>query len=774
MDRRFEKKPEDYKIVGTNYNRIDGEDKVTGRARYTADIQMPGMLIGKFVRSPYAHARILSVDTSEAEKLPGVKAIITGRDFTAGKLGNAEFAKEMNDKLPLQNEKVRLIGDEVACVAAVDEATAVKAAALVKVEYEELKATFTLEDTMADDAEPIHRPGTHNLSMMCTMDGGDVDRAFEEADYTDHYHYETQLMVHAALEPHAAVATYTNEEVTLWSSTQAAYVCRFWMAEVLGLPESRVRVIKPFVGGGFGGKLDVFPHEACACKLAMVTGRPVKIVLTREEVFYATRTRHPFEFEIETAFTKDGKMLAKRCTHLLNGGAYGGTGTPATAQSLIWANLPYKIPNIDMVAKRYYTNSPVGGAMRGYASCQVHFAHDVHMDEVADALHIDPVELRKINAVEPGYVTPSGLQVTSCSFTRTLEEASKAVEWEEKKDHLAKDEGIGFAGSGFVSGTGFPILETPLYTSACTMVRLNREGYATVFTGANDIGQGSDTVMVLAAAEELGLDMKDVKLCQSDTTLTPYDSGTYGSRVTFLAGNAARRAAVDAKRQMLEAAARVLGVEAESLTAQDHRVFVRDRPEIGMSYHDAVFAYAEQNDGKEIVGIGTYHHDVDKSIYMTNKGNFAPSYSFSTGAARVEVDEETGLVDISDFVFAHDCGRPLNLRAVEGQIEGSVQMGLGYALYEECVMKDGTMMNPGFRDYRFPTALDMPRIKTIICGDPDPDGPFGAKEAGEGSTAPVAPAIVNAVSRATGLHFDTLSLNPERLWRACKEKNSRT
>ena len=261
-----------------------------------------------------------------------------------------------------------------------------------------------------------------------------------------------------------------------------------------------------------------------------------------------------------------------------------------------------------------------------------------------------------------------------------------------------------------------------------------------------------------------------MKLCQSDTTLTPYDSGTYGSRVTFLAGNAARRAAVDAKRQMLEAAAKVLDVDASELIAQDHRVYVKERPEIGLSFHDAVFAYAEQNDGKEIVGIGTYHHDVDKSIYMTNKGNFAPSYSFSTGAARVEVDEETGLVDISDFVFAHDCGRPLNQRAVEGQIEGSVQMGLGYALFEECVMKDGAMMNPGFRDYRFPTALDMPEIKTIICGDPDPDGPFGAKEAGEGSTAPVAPAIVNAVAKATGLHFDTLSLNPERLWKACREK----
>jgi 4-hydroxybenzoyl-CoA reductase alpha subunit len=760
---------EEFSIVGTNYTRLDGADKVTGRAKYTGDMSFPGMLYGRFLRSPHAHAKIISINVEKALALPGVKAIITGNDFNAGRLGNAEFAKELADKYPLAKDKVRLIGDEVAAVAAIDEATAEEAVQLIEVKYEILPAVFNAVEAMKEEAPAIHAEGRHNVGISTSMEGGDVDKAFAEADYVDKHVYHTHMIAHAAMEPHAAIATYGNEEVTLWSATQSAYVTRFWMAHVLGIPEAMVRVVKPFVGGGFGGKLDVFPHEACCCLLAIKTGKPVKMVLTREEVFFASRTRHPISFEIETAFKKDGTMLAKKCKHVLDGGAYGGTGVAATSQSLIWANFPYKIPNVRMKAERIYTNNPVAGAMRGYSSCQVHFANDVHMDEVAEALNIDAVELRMKNATTPGYESPTGLKITSCAFKETLEEASKAIQWD-KKDELGENEGLGIAGSGFVSGTGFPILESPDYYSACVITRLNRQGYATVFTGSNDIGQGSDTVMALAAAEELGLDLKEVKIVVSDTTLTPFDSGTYGSRVTFLSGNASRRAAVDAKNQLLDAVGKKLNVDAKTLICKNHRIYVKENPEIGMSYNDAVFTYQEQNGGKELVGVGAYAHDGEKSIYYTNKGNFAPSYSFSTGAAKVKVDVETGLVDISEFIFAHDCGRPLNLRAVEGQIEGSVQMGLGYCLFEDCQLKDGKMMNPSFRDYHFPTALDMPRIQTILCGLPDPNGPFGAKECGEGSTAPVAPAIANAIARAIGVHVKELPLTPENIWRLCKEK----
>lgn len=770
------KKPEDYELAGREnaYVRVDAEDKVTGRAIFTDDIFLPGMLYGKIKRSPYAHAKILRINTSKAEALPGVKCVITGKDFPGIKLGNPEAFKELADKDCLCIDKVRFVGDEVAAVAAVDEETAQEALDLIEVEYEVLPAVFDAVEALKDGAPQIHAHGTNNISIKTTMRAGDTDKAFEEADYTDKRYYKTQMITHCALEPHGAVAKYENNQWTVWTTTQGAYVSRFWIARGLGVPESQVRVIKPYVGGGFGGKLDAFPHELCACLMAKKTGHPVKIVLSRDEVFYATRVRHAITFEIESAFTKDGKLLAKRCQHILDGGAYGGSGIAANALSLIWANFPYKIPNIDMTARRAYTNRPAAGAMRGYSACQVHFANEIHMDEVADELKIDPVELRKINGCTPGYEGPTGLKITSCAFNETLDEASKAIHWQERKDNLKPFEGIGIAGSAFVSGTGFPVLVTPRYASASTTVRLNREGYATVFTGANEIGQGSDTVMTMIVAEELGLSMDEVKLVQSDTTLTPFDAGSFGSRVTFLAGNSTRRAVADAKLKLLEVVAEKWGCKVEDIKMKDHRVFKIDDPEKNISYNEAVFMYEEKHFGRCVVGVGSYAHEGDKDIYVKHRGNYAPAYSFSTAAARVEVDEETGNIDVYDFIFAHDCGRALNRRAVEGQIEGSVALGLAFACFEECVFdENGRMKNPSFRDYRFPTALDMPNIQTIICGEPDAEGPFGAKEAGEGSTAPVTPAIISAINRATGLKFNELPVTPEKIWRALKEEKAR-
>jgi len=411
--------------------------------------------------------------------------------------------------------------------------------------------------------------------------------------------------------------------------------------------------------------------------------------------------------------------------------------------------------------------------MRGYTACQVHFAHDLHMEEVAEKLGIDSLELRKHNGMTEGYEGITGFKVTSCAFRETLDAAAEAIHWKERKHGLPRGEGIGIAGSAFVSGTGFPRMVSPAYASNSTVVRLNREGYATCFTGVNDIGQGCDTVMAMIVAEELGLGMDDVKLIQSDTTLTPWDSGSYGSRVTFLAGNACRRAVASAKYQLFEVLAAEWGCNVEDLNMKDHRVFHRKDPEKNVSYNEAVFKYEEKNFGQSCVGVGSYAHEGDKRCYYDNIGNYAPSYSFSSSAAKVKVDEETGCIDVSDFIFAHDCGRPLNTRAVEGQIEGSVLLGLAFAAYEECVFdKNGKMLNPSFRDYRFPTALDMPRIQTILCGKPDADGPFGAKEAGEGSTAPVAPAIVNAINSALGVKFHELPVTPERIWRAIKERDA--
>lgn len=776
------KEEEKFSIIGTNYPKIDGEEKVTGRAKYAGDITLPGTLYCRFVRSPYPHAKILSIDTSEAEKLPGVKAVSTGMDYV-NTLGCVEIDQATADKMPLCTDKVRYVGDEVVAIAAVSEKIAREACRLVKVEYEELPAYFTPQEAMKGTV-PIHenvgaqfdadgnvREREMNVNQYNVIEKGDVDKAFAEAAYTDTHVYQTQRISHCAIEPHACIATYENGEYTLYSSTQSVYLCQFWVARALGVPQGKVRVIKPRVGGGFGGKLDVFPHEACCCKLAEKTGRPVKMVLSREEVFETTRVRHPITIEIESAFSADGTLLAKKCRHYLNGGAYGGTGKPANALSILWENLPYRIPNLRMEAWRVYTNTTVGGAMRGYTSCQVHFASDCHMDEAARDLGIDPVELRKKNVAYPGYRTQSGLKVTSCAMKETLEAAAEMIKWDERKERLGENEGIGFAASGFVSGTGYAVLTQPTNCSNFSLVRLNRNGYATVYSGANDIGQGLDTVLQVVVAEALGLEQEFVKVSSADTTLDPFDTGTLGSRGTFLGCNGAKRAADDAARILRETAAEKLKVSADDLVVKNHRVYVEKNPEIGMDFNDVCWAYEEAHEGKGIVGMGSFAHvDLGDEYDGFTKGNYAPAYSFSTGAARVKVDTETGVVDISDFIFAHDCGRPLNPRAVEGQVEGSVQMGLGYALMEDEKVVDGQVVNPSFRDYRFPTAMDMPKITTVFCGEPDKVGPYGAKECGEGSTAPVAPAIVNAVASATGLRPHALPVDPEHLWRLLRER----
>lgn len=671
----------------------------------------------KLVHSPYAHANIVSIDFSEALKVPGVKGVLTGQDFPEGhNLGNPEAFKELADKEPLCRKKVRMVGDEVAAVCAISEEIATEAAALVKVEYEPLPPVLDPFESMAPDSPAIHYPDSSNLSIFTVMKAGDTEKAFAEADYTDRHYYQTQEMVHAAIEPHGAVAKYENGEWTVWTTTQGAYVSRYWIAWGLGVPESQVRVIKPMVGGGFGGKLDVFAHELCPCKFAQMTGHPVKCILKRDEVFLCTRTRHPISFEIESAFTKEGKLLAKRCQHILDGGAYGGSGIAANTLSLICATFPYKVENIDMTARRPYTNHPASGAMRGYSACQVHFAHEIHMDEVANDLHIDPLQLRRQNGITPYYTGPTGLEFTSCQFDEALVKCAEAIDWEHRDKYpIGSGEAIGLSGSGFMSGTGFPVLVTPHYCSSSTIVRLNREGYAVVFSGANDIGQGCDTVMTMIVAEEWGCKPSDI-------------------------------------------------------TMKDHRVFIKGDAEKNISYNEACFGYEEKNFGRCVAGVGSFAHEGDKDIYVKNVGNYATAYSFSASAAKVKVDMETGAVELQDFVFGHDCGRPLNLRAVEGQIEGSVLLGYGFTCYEECVYnKEGKHMNPSFRDYRFPTALDMPHIKTIICSEVDPEGPMGAKEAGEGSTAPVGSAIGNAINYATGLTLRELPITPEKLWRALKE-----
>lgn len=433
-DKRFFKKPEFYRLTGgSNYVKIDAEEKVTGRGKYAGDIMFPNMLTAKMVRSTHAHAKILSIDTSEAKKLPGVKAILTAADFHwPGKLGSAEFAVEFADREVLCTDTVRRIGDDIAAVAAVDEETAQKAVDLIKVEYEDLPAVFDPFEAMKEDAPIVNgAPDTHNVGMETVRRGGtDIDEEFKNAAFTFEGDYETHRMVHAAIEPHAAVANYQDGIYTIWMSTQICFVDQYWYAHAMGVPAEKIRIIKPLVGGGFGGRMDSYSFGIAAAKLSEMTGRPVRFFLTREEVFQMCAHRHPIYVHIETAHARDGRLLAKRARHILDGGPYGGTGVAACAQSTIWACLPCKMNSVDIVAKRIYTDNPHCGAMRGYTACQIHFCHDVHMQPASEKMGIDPVAFRRISAADPGYETPSGLKVTSCASKQCLDTVEREIHWQ--------------------------------------------------------------------------------------------------------------------------------------------------------------------------------------------------------------------------------------------------------------------------------------------------------------------------------------------------------
>lgn len=784
----FFRKKEDFRLFSgteSKYVHIEGYDKVTGRAKFAGDYMAPDMLVAKAKYSPHAHARIISIDTSKAEALPGVKCVLTGKDFSDVKIGGHgkaahQGAGKAGDVEVLCKAEVRMVGDPVAAVGAVDEATAQAAVDLIEVVYEELPACFDPVEAMQDGAIDVQGYGrnNHNLGPCCdqvgTVSGKNLEEEFEKAAFVQHGDYKTHHIVHACIEPHATFATYdaAAELFTVYQSTTMSFGDQYWLARVFGMDESHFHIIRPCVGGAFGGKSNFPFSEFIACEMARRTSRPVRFVLTREEEFQTMHGRHPFQIHIDTAFDADGRVLAKKAMQIMDGGAYGDAQVASVNLSALWATFPYKTDAIDIHSKRVFTNSAPKGAMRGYTACQVQFAHDLNMQYSAEEMGIDPVEFRKRSAMETGYRSPSGCVVTSCSFKDTLDDAAKFMRWEERKDKLRPGEGIGFSGTAFVSGTASPILNSPNQCQTNATVRVNLHGIVTLYSNCHDNGQGADTVMTAIVAEELGLDMKDVKFTQPSTFNAGYDSGAYGSRVTFLGGNAVRRAAVDVKKKLLEFVAAQWCVEAHLLDLIDHKVICRDmgKENLEMDWKDAVFQYMAAHGGDELVGVGSYYHRTNSAQYKGKPSNYAPSYVFSTGACHLTVDEETGLLDIDEFFFAHDCGQALNKYAVEGQLEGSVYSGLGFAIYENIVMKDGRMLNPNFRDYRMLTALDMPRVTTKFDYAPDPEGPFGAKECGEGTAAPIAPAIANAVHMATGLHITELPLDPEHIWRMLKEQ----
>lgn len=763
----------DVKLIGRPMRKVEGLDKSTGRAVYTDDIVLPGMLHGKILRSPHPHARIVSIDTSEAEALEGVHAVVTGQDMATA-YGIIPWTP---DEYPLCTDRVRYIGDGVAAVAAIDEDTAILALDLIRVEYEELPAFHDPFAALeADGSIPyIHEPKKEgwngNVTKKVKLEFGEVDTGLDEADVVVEGEYFFEGTTHAAIEPHCAIGLFEgNGKLTVWSATQVPHYLHRELSRVLEVDPAKVRVIQPLVGGAFGGKSEPFDLEFCVGKLAMLTGRPVKILYTREEVFYSHRGRHPFHMKYRTGATADGLLTSVDAKILLDGGAYASFGLVTTYYSGQLLCAPYQMPAYRFDSTRVYTNKPACGPKRGHGSVQPRFAFEVQIDKLAERVGIDPIEFRRRNFIGSNTRTINELRVTSNGFLECMASVERASGWSDKFRKMPFGKGIGIAGSTYISGTNYPIYPNEMPQSGVQM-QIDRSGRVAVFSGASEIGQGCDSVVAYIAAEELGVPLDHVRVMRGDTDFTPVDLGAYSSRVTFMLGNAAIDAARKLRRMIQEAVAEAWEVKPGEVLLAGGRAYWAPDTERQLPIREA-FNLAEAKFGT-LGATGSYN--TPKDVHGEYRGGTigaSPAYSFTAHVAEVDVDVETGIVDVKKIWVAHDCGRALNPVLVEGQMEGSAYMGFAEALMEEQIFKDadhgraGLHNAPSLLDYRIPTSLDTPELESLIVESIDPEGPYGAKEAGEGPLHPSIPAIANAIYDAIGIRMDRLPFSPPRVWRS--------
>ena len=749
-------------VVGRSGPKIDGKARITGQARFVADMKLPRMVHGKFLRSPHAHARIVSVDLTAALALPGVVGAMTGEELPK-RYGAIPVAQ---DETALALGKVRYIGEPVVCIAAVDEATAIAATRLVKVEYEVLPSVLSVDDALNPAKPFIHDEARKpsNILRRVWQDYGDVEAGFAAADVIveDVYHYPGST--HVPLESHAALAQPEPDgKLTLWTSTQNVHYVHRDVARVLGMRDADVRLIKPAVGAGYGGKCDPFCTELCASHLARKLGRPVKIVLSREEVFYAHRGRHPVKMWLKMGLTRDGAITAIDFKAWADGGAYSSYGVVTSYYLGVFMTLPYKLDNYRFESHRLYTNKPPCGPKRGHGAIQPRFALEMHMDRAAVALGIDPAALRAKNCIEAGHETVNGLKVPSVEMRRCIDEVVAASGYHAKRGKLGPNRGIGLAASAYMCGALHPVYQNELSHSG-VQLKVDRSGEVTIFSGTADVGQGSQHMLAVLVAERLGIDIADVRVIEGDTSLTPVDLGSYSSRVTFMAGNAAIEAADHVRAQLFEAVAKKLGCAPEALGARDGRVFVKEQQEKSVSFVDAVWL-AEEAFGP-LGSTGGYKPPKIGNRFRRQSVGPSPAYSFTAQVAEVTVDPETGIVTVDRVWAAHDCGRALNRTVVEGQIEGCLYMGVGEALYEEQAYRNGVHVAPSILEYKIPTLHETPELSVIIVETHEPGGPFGAKEAGEGPQLSTVPAIANALHDATGLWFTQAPFTPDRVLKA--------
>jgi 4-hydroxybenzoyl-CoA reductase alpha subunit len=752
--------------IGRVHRKVDAMERMRGVLRYTDDLVLPGMLHAKIKRSPHAHARIVSIDPSRALAMPGVFAVVTGKDFPTP-YGIIPWTP---DETALAVDKALFVGDGVAAVAAVDEDTAILAADAIDVQYEVLTPIYDPEQALADSkTNPINPYAKHgNLSKEVLLEFGDVEGGIAAADLVIEGEYFFEGTTHAAIEPHCAIGhVEPNGLVTVWSATQVSHYLHRELSKVLGIPAHRLRVIQPPLGGAFGGKSEPFDLEFCVAKLAMITGRPVKLLYTREEVFYAHRGRHPMRMRYRTGFTKDGKILAMDAKTTIDGGAYSSFGLVTTFYSGQLACSPYVMGAYRFHSKRAYTNKPACGPKRGHGSVQPRFATEVQLDKAAVALGIDPIELRRRNDLGAGSETINEFKIGSNGFLECLRRVEAASEWRERRATLPYGRGLGIAGSTYISGTNYPIYPNQM-PQAAVQICLDRSGRARVFTGANDIGQGSSTMVAVIVSEELGMPLSDIRVVAADTDLTPVDLGAYSSRITLMVGNACLDAAKKLRKTICGAVAKRWEIPASRVTLIERQAIDRENPEQRCELTQALW-WAEEDHG--LLGeVGSYNTPKDRhGEYRGGTIGASPAYSFTAHVAEVEVDPETGVVDVKHIWVAHDCGRALSRKIVEGQMEGSAYMGFGEALMEQHIVDPkhwGVHTGPSLLDYRIPTFLDTPELHSLIVEAPDDNGPYGAKEGGEGPLHPSIPAIANAIYDAVGVRMDELPFSPPKVMRA--------
>ena len=755
---------DDYSVVGKSVPKVDSLVKSTGEAQYVADMVLPRMLYGKILRSPVPHARILNIDTSKARKVKGIKAIITGTDTPKRKYGGLPMFPETVDEYGLALEKVRYIGDEIAAVAAIDEETAQEAISLIKVEYEVLRAVFDSVEAMMDQAPQIHNV-LRNIAFEGEMEFGNVEKGFRESDYVREDEFTTSMLSHCALEPHASVASVSpSGKITVWSSTQSPYFVQKDLSQLLDVSIDRIRVIKTYVGGAFGGKIEALAPEFCCSLLAVKTQKPVKIAYSREEEFISTRHRHPTIIRLKTGVKRDGTIVAKECQAIMDGGAYNSFGPGIFGRIGGQISLVYRVPNMRFKGYLVYTNKPVCGSMRGVTNFQARFADDSQMDMIARDLGLDTIDIRLKNARQPGEITAHGWKVTSCGLTECIKKiCQKRNNIRKPEENSYKKLGIGVSCWGYYSGSRVG------HGSSGAFIKLNENGTVNLITGAEDIGQGSNTVLCQIAAEELGISLDKIHINTGDTDFTPIDLGSWLSRVTYFAGNAVREAAKDVKSQIFEVASEILETNIDNLVCNNSKIYDSVSPKKYISFEDAVRNSIFKR-GAAILGKGYFDANLGVSNPKTGVGNASPAYAFGAVLAEVEINLRTGQVSVRRIVSATDCGYPINPLLATGQIEGAVVMGMGGALFEELKIKDGVVLNPSFVDYKVPRATDAPEQKTYLIKTLDPGGPFGAKGISEGATIPVAPAIANAIHDALGKRFTSLPITQEQIVKALRNE----